>query len=60
MIVDAQGDEERAKYGDGLIKKISEKLTNELGSGYSKRSLKLMRNFFVFQKGQAVPAQSIS
>ena len=60
MIVDAQGDKERAKYGDGLIKKISEKLTNELGSGYSKRSLKLMRNFFVFQKGQAVPAQSIS
>ena len=33
MIVDAQGGESRAKYGDGLIKKFSEKLTKELGKG---------------------------
>ena len=40
MIVNAQGGEERAKYGNGLIKKISEKLTKELGRGYSEQSLK--------------------
>ena len=51
MIVDAQGGEERAKYGNSLIKKISEKLTNELGKGYSVQNLKNMRRFYLyFQK----------
>ena len=50
MIVDAQGGESRAKYGNGLIRKISERLTKELGNGYSSRSLKYMRNFYLFQK----------
>ena len=57
MIVDAQGGEERSKYGDGLIKKISERLTKEIGKGYSTRSLKYMRKFYLFQKGQQVAAQ---
>ena len=56
-IVDVQGGESRAKYGDALIKKISEKLTKELGKGYSTRTLKLIRKFHLFQKWQAVPAQ---
>ena len=60
MIVDAQGDEERAKYGDGLIKKVSERLTREIGNGYSSRSIKYMRKFYLFQKGQPVVAQSMS
>ena len=57
MIVDAQGGDARARYGDGLIKKFSKRLTNELGSGYLERSLKLMRKFFIFQKGHALRAQ---
>lgn len=57
LIVDAQGGEERAKYGDGLIKQYSEKLTIELGKGYSARSLKYMRQFYLFQKWQPVVAQ---
>ena len=57
MIIDAQGGEERAKYGDGLIRKFSERLTRELGKGFSTRNLKLMRRFYLFQKGQALPAQ---
>ena len=60
MIVDAKGGEERAKYGDGLIKKISERLTREIGKGYSSRSLKYMRKFYLFQKGQPLVAQSMS
>ena len=56
ILVEAQGGEERAKYGDNLIKEYSNKLTIELGKGYSTRSLKLMRKFYLFQKGQAVPA----
>lgn len=57
MIVDAQGGEERAKYGDELIKKYSERLTKELNKGYSYRSLNLMRKFYLFQKVQPVAAQ---
>ena len=31
MLVDAQGGDVRAKYGDGLIKEYSMKLTEEIG-----------------------------
>ena len=55
MIVDAQGGEKRAKYGDGLIKKISERLTNELGKGFSTTTLKYMREFYILIKSQALP-----
>ena len=52
------GGEKRAKYGNGLIKEYSVKLTKEIGKGYSTRNLKNMRKFYlIFGKGQAVPAQ---
>lgn len=57
LLVEAQGGESRAKYGDGLIKEYSRKLTIELGKGYSVRTLKYMRKFYLYQKGQAMPAQ---
>ena len=51
-MIEAQGGEERAKYGDGLIKEYSKRLTNELGKGYSTRVLKKMRIFYMLvQKG---------
>ena len=58
MIVDAQGGEERAKYGDGLIKKISKRLLQDGNKGFSMQNLKNMRRFYlVFSKRQAVPVQ---
>lgn len=52
LLVEAQGGEERAKYGDGLIKEYSKRLTSELGKGYSTRVLKKMRLFYMLvQKG---------
>ena len=48
MIIEAQGGEERAKYGNGLIKKFSERLTIELGKGYSIQNLKNMRRFYLY------------
>ena len=57
LLVEAQGGEERAKYGDKLIKEYSIKLTEELGKGYSIRSLKYMRQFYIFQKRQPMVAQ---
>ena len=57
LLVEAQGGEERAKYGDGLIKEYSKRLTIELGKGYSTRSLKKMRKFFLYiQKGTSMTA----
>ena len=57
LLVEAQGGEERAKYGDGLIKEYSNRLTSELGKGYSTRNLKYMRNFYLLAKGQPLAAQ---
>ena len=57
LLVEAQGGEKRAKYGDKIIKEYSNRLTNELGRGYSTRSLKNMRKFYIFQKGQPLDAQ---
>ena len=58
LLVEAQGGEERAKYGNGLIKEYSKRLTSELGKGYSTRNLKYMRNFYtVCQKGQSPIAE---
>ena len=53
LLVEAQGGEKRAKYGDNLIKDYSSRLTNELGKGYSTRSLKNMRKFYLFVKKRA-------
>ena len=44
-------------YGEGIIREYSKRLTNEIGKGYSKRSLELMRKFYNFQKTQTVSAQ---
>ena len=60
LLIEAQGGEKRAKYGDELIKKYSERLTKEIGRGYSTRNLKLMRKFYLFQKGHPVVAQSLT
>ena len=46
LIVEAQGGEERAAYGDDLIKRISNRLTKEFGKGFSARNLRNMRQFY--------------
>ena len=45
-MVEAQGGEERAKYGNGLIKEYSKRLTTELGKSYTVTRLKYMRIFY--------------
>jgi len=60
LLIDAQGGEERAKYGDGLIKEYSQKLTNELGKNYSERNLRNMRQFYLIFNNeiwQSMPAK---
>ena len=59
LLVEAQGGEEKAKYGNELMKEYSKKLTNELGKGYSVRMLQKMRQFYLLtQKSPPMAANS--
>jgi len=58
LIIEAQGGEARAIYGNGLIKEWSNKLTSLYGNGYKISNLKYMRQFYLmFQKSQPVVDQ---
>jgi hypothetical protein len=57
MIIEAQGGETKAKYGYIIILILSKRLSEELGKGYSTRTLKIIRKYYLFQKGQPVVAQ---
>ena len=47
LLIEAQGGEDRAKYGDGLIKEYSLKLSKEIGRKYNITTLKRMRQFYL-------------
>ena len=46
IIMEIQQGNERAAYGDTVLEKLSEKLTNEFGKGFSARNLERMRKFY--------------
>jgi len=46
-IVEKQGGAARAKYGDGLIKSLSIRLTAEFGEGFTASNLKYMRQVYL-------------
>ena len=47
----ACGENERAEYGKGLLKYLSEKLTSEFGKGFTVANLRNMRQFYLaYQK----------
>ena len=47
IIMEIQQGNERASYGDTILEKLSEKLTNEFGKGFSSRNLRTMRRFYL-------------
>ena len=47
LIVEAQGGEKRAKYGNNLIKEWGEKLSEKYGKNYGKSNLNKMRKFYI-------------
>ena len=58
LLIEAQGGEKRAKYGDNLIKEYSIRLTKELGKKYNTTTLKRMRKFYlIIEKGATVSHQ---
>ena len=57
LIIEAQGGEKRAKYGDGLIKEYSQRLIIELNDKkYSYRNLMNMRKFYLLFRDKKVNA----
>ena len=46
-IIEIQQGDERANYGDAVLDKLSQKLTNEFGKGFSSRNLRTMRKFYL-------------
>ncbi len=58
MIVEKQGGNPRADYGEGLIKELSAKMTKDFGKGFTISNLKYMRQFYLtFQKGHALSGE---
>jgi len=50
--------QERAAYGDELVKKLAAKLTARFGKGFNATSLKRMRQFYrAFPEGSALPVE---
>ena len=47
IIMDIQKGDKRASYGDSILDKLSKKLTDEFGKGFSKRNLERMRKFYI-------------
>lgn len=47
IIMEIQQGDERATYGDAVLEKLSQKLTNEFGKGFSSRNLRTMRKFYL-------------
>ena len=47
MIVEKQGGEAKAAYGDRLIDELSMRLTQDLGAGFTRVNLFYMRRFFL-------------
>lgn len=45
-IMEIQQGDERASYGDAVLEKLSQKLTNEFGKGFSIINLRRMRKFY--------------
>ena len=50
LLIEAQGGEDRAKYGDGLIKEYSKKLIIDVNKQYNSRTLRRMRQFYIIFK----------
>ena len=58
IIMEIQQGNERASYGETILKKLSEKLTIEFGKGFSARNLRTMRKFYlVYPIWQTVSAK---
>jgi len=60
IVEEEQKGKEKAKYGEQLIKKLSNDLTKRFGKGFTERNLRAIRQFYlVYPKLYAVRAKSL-
>jgi len=59
IIEDEQGGKVRAEYGKGVLKRVSERLTERLGKGWSEENLRLMRKFYTLYSQVQSPINKI-
>ena len=60
LLIEAQGGEKRAQYGNKLIKEYSKKLTKELGKGYTFTALTRMKKFYLLYQKVATLSQLLT
>ena len=60
LLIEAQGGEDRAKYGDSLIKEYSEKLMQEVGRKYNYKTLFKIRKFYSFIEKVSTVSRQLS
>ena len=59
IVEDEQGGKVRAEYGKGVLKRVSERLTERLGKGWSEENLRLMRKFYTLYSNVQSPINKI-
>ena len=60
LLIEAQGGEDRAKYGDELIKDFSKILINEVGKKYNYKTLLKIRKFYLFSEKVATLSRQLT
>ncbi len=60
LLIEAQGGEARAKYGNDLINKWSKSLVEKYGKGYTSSNLRRMRKFYITIRKCAPAAHKLS
>ena len=60
LLIEAQGGETRAKYGDNLIKEFAKKLTVEVGKKYDYKTLFKMRKFYLMSQKVATLSRQLT
>ncbi len=58
IVEEEQLGEDRAKYGEQVIKHLATRLTSEFGRGFSLASVKRIRQFYVAYHDGSVPFQN--
>ena len=60
IVEDEQKNQERAKYGEQILKTLSKRLTAELGNGFSISNLQFMRRLFLTYPNQQTLSVKLS
>ena len=60
IVEDEQGGKTRAEYGKGILKRVSERLTERFGKGWSVDTLEKSRRFFIVYSNSATVQRNLN